>query len=454
MRVPFQAQQSLDFLPPVHSTPRTQRYAAFHRILGADLTILDAVQADLMQGLRNPLTGRKGLTAEQVLRFMVVKQVENLSYRELAEQVSDSATLRRFCLLGDAPCPSFKTLNDNIKRLRPETLEKVNQKLLQSAREEGIEKGEKYRVDCTGVETNVHYPTDNSLIWDCVRVATRLAQNARKEVLPELQFPDHQRAVKKLHFRIVNTKGRNAGEKRKQAYRRLFRYGHQVIKNLNNLHQSLNNAIEINVRIMVLRTKVERFLDLFVKVISQAERRLLHGEKVPANEKILSVFEVHTDIIEKGDREPVFGHKICLATGKSGLVFDCLMPEGNPADSTLFLDMLERHVTSYGEAPRKCAADGGFASGENVEKAREMGVDDVLFTKGKGRGAKPLRSVKSDWVARQLARFRAGIEGNISTLKRKLGLSRCTWKGWESFRSYVWACIIGYNLKVMALALS
>ena len=168
-----------------------------------------------------------------------------------------------------------------------------------------------------------------------------------------------------------------------------------------------------------------------------------------AEEKIFSIFEEHTDIIKKGGRQPVFGHKIFLTCGPSSLICNCEVLPGNPADVGQLQPLLETHHQVYGRYPRQIAADRGFYSGPNLEwaKARE-GLKDAAFDRN--ASMKILDMVRSSWISKQLRRFRAGIEGCISRLKRVFGLDRCTWKGWEHFQQYVQASVVSYNLLVLA----
>ena len=175
---------------------------------------------------------------------------------------------------------------------------------------------------------------------------------------------------------------------------------------------------------------------------------MIDGEKVSASEKVVSFFEDHTDIIVKDKRETRFGHKIFLAGGVSGMILGCSIARGNPADSDMFPLMVERQKEIYGRAPRQVAADGGFASVDNLLSAKGHGVKDVCFSKK--RGISVLDMVKSNWVYKRLRNFRAGIEANISVLKRSYGLYRCNWHGWAGFQQYVWSSVVSYNLLVMA----
>jgi IS5 family transposase len=182
--------------------------------------------------------------------------------------------------------------------------------------------------------------------------------------------------------------------------------------------------------------------------MEQTQRRVLGGEKVPASEKLVSLFEPHTDIIVKDRRDTLYGHKIFVTGGASGLILDCTVEAGNPADSSMALPMLQRQEALYGRPPRQAAMDGGFASKDNLDAAKALGVEDVCFQKK--RGLKVSEMTRSSWVYKRLRDFRAGIEGLISFLKRAFGLDRCLWRGAESFASYVQASVLTANLLTLA----
>jgi IS5 family transposase len=197
-----------------------------------------------------------------------------------------------------------------------------------------------------------------------------------------------------------------------------------------------------------LAAELRHYVDLARQVENQTIRRLWLGEHVPAQEKIVSIFEPHTDVIIKDRREVLYGHKLCLATGASGLVLDCRIEDGNPADATLAVEMVERQHDIFDRVPRQVAFDGGFASKANLARLKELGVKDVMFSKKRGLRVEDM--TKSRGVYRRLRRFRAGVEAGISFLKRCFGLDRCTWRSLRSFKAYTWASIVSANLLVLA----
>ena len=196
------------------------------------------------------------------------------------------------------------------------------------------------------------------------------------------------------------------------------------------------------------QAQLRHYQPLIERIIAQTERRVLAGEAVPAGEKLVSLFEPHADIIVKGSRDVDYGHKLNLTTGRSGLILDLVIEAGNPADSERLLPMLERHIAFYGQAPRQAAADGGYASRDNLSGAKACGIRDMAFHKKCGLKIEDM--VKSRWVYRKLRNFRAGIEAGISCLKRAYGLGRCTWRGLDHFKAYVWSSVVAYNLALFA----
>jgi transposase, IS5 family len=423
--------------------------AVFSEILDATPKMLDLVYADLTRVSRKD-TGREGMTAEQVLRCVALKQYRNLSYEELAFHLEDSKAFRAFARLEMGQYPSSSSLQENIKPLSEETWEAVHLCLMQYALETGIESGRKVRIDSTVVESNIHDPSDSTLLWDGIRVITRwLEEGHALAPSPDYRYCDHCRVVKKRLMVILNAKKE---EDRISAYRDMTHYAGKVIGYAKEAIPALQAyqaaGLGDMMTAMNLATQLKRAVGLLEKVSNQTERRVFRNEKVPVADKVVSFFEDHTDIIVKKRRDTQFGHKIFLTGGKSNLILDCLIAKGNPADSDQYIPMLERHKKAFSKMPRQVSADGGFASKDNLKDAKELGVKDAAFAKK--RGLSVIDMAKSSWVYKKLRNFRAGIEANISTLKRAFGLDRCTWKGWEGFKQYVWSSIFAYNLQVIA----
>lgn len=439
-----------------HTIPRTQigrELAAMSKVLVEMPRIYEVAYQDLI-GLKDAETGRIGMNAEQVVRAAILKQYRSLSYQELAFHLDDSASFRAFARLSRGQHPSTSTLQENIKALSAETWEQIQGIIIQYAAAKGIEKGRTIRVDSTATETDIHYPTDSELLRDAMGAITRLLIEGKQlSPVPGYGYTDHRRVVKKRALKIHNSKKESEREK---CYRDLLQIAAQVkgyaVGAIAMLWVYSSPDAEQVVCARMLADELERLVGLLERVADQARRRVIEGEKVPAGEKVVSIFECHTDIIEKGNRETVYGHKLFVAGGQSGLMLDCVIQRGNPADSNLFIPLLERQEKLFQRVPRQVAADGGFASKDNLRQAKQLGVADVSFSKR--RGLSVLDMVKSSWVYKKLRNFRAGIEAGISTLKRAFGLTRCTWSGWDGFCQYVRSAIVAYNVMLLARLLS
>lgn len=434
-------------MPDAGDHPQAVELENISRILDANPTICDLAMQDICKVSKGERkSGANGMTAEQVVRAAIVKQMFNFSYKELAFHIVDSKSLRRFMHIGIAD-KGFKksTLNNNIKALSPQTWEAINGQLVQYAAEEKIEKAREVRIDCTVVESNIHQPTDSSLLWDSVRVLTRLLHRAKEDYGLRILFQDHSRRAKRRLLGIMNSRSK---KDRKRKYADLIKVTDKTITYAHKAIEAIDKVASTGNGLMLLRLDLNQYSQLARRVVDQTQRRVLLGENIPATDKVVSLFEAHTDIIVKDRRDTFFGHKICLAGGASNLIVDCLIVDGNPADSNLTVEMLDRQKELYGRYPLKVALDGGFASKDNLNKAKEKQIKDVCFAKKRSLEVEDM--CRSQWVYNRLRRFRAGIESGISWVKRCFGMTRCTWKGLRSFKSYVWASIVSANLLTLA----
>jgi len=322
-------------------------------------------------------------------------------------------------------------LQRTISALRSETWEAVNRALVASAKQEKLETGAVVRIDSTVTTALMHHPSDSALLWDAVRVMSRLLRQAAK--LPgaaAIRWHDRRRLAKRCAVDIQYSRGKDT---RCRLYRKLIAATHATRAALQRAATRLSARAGIVVEHW--RAQVDHYLPLIARILDQSERRVLHGQAVPAREKLVSLFEPHADIIVKGGRDVQYGHKLNLVTGKSGLILDLVIETGNPADAERFLPMLDRHIAHCGTPPRQMAADGSYASRDNLDQAKARGVSDVAFHKKRGLAVADM--AKSAWVYRRLRNFRAGIEAGISCFKRAYGGGRCTWRGLDHFKAYV-----------------
>lgn len=436
--------------------------AIISELLDSETRIAALAEQDLLLSCRkNARTGRPGLTGDQVIRIALARQMNTWTYAELAFHLADSVSYRSFCRVGAlSATPSKSALAANLRKLRPGTLHQINQLIVTSVAAGQIESGRTVRIDSTVIEGWVHAPTDSSLLFDGIRVLLRLLRRAEHLT----GFKAYHRHLKRAKRRLMEIQhsAPQATRARRTAYRDLITlaeatagYAACAIEELSAHVQARSFTSEkaplakpLIKPLIKLHRQLAHYLSLLERVISQATRRVLDGDSVPATEKVVSLFESHTDVIVKDRRETYYGHKIFLTGGTSGLILDCAITKGNPADSSWAVPMLKRQRSLYGRAPRQASFDGGFASKDNLTQAKALGVSDVCFAKR--RGLAVLDMVKSSWVYRKLRAFRAGIESVISLLKRAFGLDRCTWKGATGFVSYVRLGVLTANLLTLA----
>ena len=425
------------------SHPGAEELVAMSRALDANLGVLKRVRQDLLRKQKaDARKGREGMSAEQVVRAALIKQMFSFSYSELSFHLGDSNQLRGFCRLPpSAKTPMKSALQSNIGSLRAETWESINQAIVLYAGVCKVERGDWMRTDTTVVESNIHHPLDSTLLWDGVRVLTRIMLRAHDEY--GTTRTNYQRRAKRRSIAILNA-GRM--DRRVPLYKDLLKVTRKTMRAAEAAAEELAERGAV-----VYATQLDHFLSLVKRVIDQTERRVLRGESVPAAEKIVSIFEPHTDIIRKDRRDTYYGHKVTLSTGRSGMVLDLVIEKGNPADSTLAVRSAERHAALFGSPPERAAFDGGFASKANLEALQSAGTREASFSKPAGVPVDKMTSTPR--VRRMLKRFRAGIEATVSFLKRSFGLSRCTWTGLPRFRAYTWCSTVAHNLLTLARAL-
>jgi IS5 family transposase len=394
-------------------------------------------------------TGAEGLTAEQIVRLGVLRTRFDLSYRELSDWTGDSLSVRAFLELAPGKKVSKSAIQKNLKRVSESTWVKLNDCLKLFAAQEGIEDGKAVRGDTTTTKANVHFPTDASLLCDGVRVLTRAMNRLKAWVGAPIESSDHHRRAKKKLYKINNTRKERV---RHECYLELIRvtrmtleYAEKALEMLKGFNPSSQDSL---VTLMALEAQLKHYIPLVKQVIEQAHRRIVKGEKLPANEKLFSIFEPETDIIVKGQRDIVFGHKVLIATGKSSLILQLSTLDGNPADSSLVETVIEEHKKSYGSAPRDMAFDGGFASTANRDLAKLAKVENITFSKN---GSMPLESLMSSPKKHgMLMRFRAGVEGCISFFKRIFGATKILDRTKKTFAATLQCAAVAYNLTLLA----
>jgi len=418
-------------------------FGVIDTILEAHPEIIKSAEADVTAGTKNTGFGRQDTpSVEQIVRAAIYKELRGLDYRALAEAQYDSRMFQQFVKVDPEAPYSFQVYQKYISRIKTETLSRMMIALNKVAVDEGLEDLKDFREDSTVVETNIHYPTNNNLVWDCIKTSGRLLEQLSQEV-SALEVTDYRSEAKETYYKINVTRG---ADKRAELFQKQLKTFTLAIEQTTKAVKK-KSANGVNLKAAALYAEIERLLPLMTKVYSMTERKEVLGEQVPVDEKLFSIYELHTDIIVKGARETKFGHKVNLGTGKSNLILTCEVEEGNPADSTLFTEPLESMKSDYGQYPESVVTDGGFASLKNLKWAQEReGIKNIVFNKVVGS----LKSIATSLdMETKLKRWRSGIEAVISNLKRGFNIRRCVWKGWEHFKQKVYWSIIGYNIRVM-----
>src|ERR1700732_3671428 len=434
--------------------PQLQAIADF---LDDQKEMIERVRRDLVRGLKKPGSGRRGLTPQQILRALILMRRKNWDYRELRERIADGLMLRQFADFYCDPVPKHDAFGRGFNRLTPETLKAINDLVVQAAVDLGLEDGTKLRVDTTVVQTDIHHPTDNTLLWDVVRVVTRLVGRLGK-ALKQRRIKgcrDRTRSARRRMYEIQRMTTRQRNEAQTGTYRELIGIVEEVAESARMVLEKTSKArgkdMLADIAIEDIRKDIEHYCALGSHVIDQARRRVLDGEQVPNAEKIYSIFEPHTDLIKRGTvRTPVeFGHKVFLAESAKGLITQYEVLKGNPSDEVHVAPSLKRHRRSFGRAPELYASDRGFFSEQNVTACVHGAVTTVCIPQRGGSKTPQRQSYERSAAFKQGQRFRAGIEGRISVLMRGRGMKRCRAEGAERFALFVAAAVLANNLMII-----
>jgi len=441
------------------------RYEKISEILDQNPKIKNLVHRDLKKALTGNDRygpGRDSKCAsDTVLRIIVCMIIEGLSFRKVVIRIDDSKYLRYFVRIYGGQMIGYSRLNTLTNAIRPKTWKKINRALAQAGVEAGLIDGARLRLDTTAYETNIHWPTDSGLLWDTYRVLCRLVNTARA-VDPEAASDKrlHPKRAKRLHSKISRrlAKKQNVSEEARGLYNSLI----QLVEGLldwvpvvgDRLREGLAEDAYDLMDAMVAEAvvaQIEHFHALGLKVADQARRRVLDGEKVANDEKVLSIFEPHTEILIRGKAgKPIeFGHMIAIQQVENKFITDYEVFDRKPIDHTLVDPALESHRELSGENPAEFSADRGFY--ESMDKIRELEEEIEVVSIGKKGTRTDEETERETSTGFKLAqKFRAGVEGSISFLKRGLGMTRCLNKGWEHYVATVGATVFAHNLLVLA----
>ncbi len=406
--------------------------------------MLDLVQQCL--AARSPAsarTGRSGMAPDRLLRCCVMKHLKGWSFRDLERELRSNLVYRRFTRFDAEATPDFTTFSRTFALLSPKITEQIHQRVVGLAREQGVAHGRKLRTDTSVVESNVHYPTDSSLLGDGIRVLSRSLQRIAVECKDgALNVVHHGRAVK---YRLLEI-GRAAKcltqanqQRMRDSYQKLLALTRGVVRQARDVVQRWAKG---RLKVVGKRLRVE----VVEQVITQTKERVLGGDN-NVEGKVLSLFEVHTEVIRKGKahKPNEFGRLVRIDEVENGIVSGYQVLAGNPADTAAWMPALEQHQACFGQAPEMASGDRGFFSAKNERAAQALGVKKVALPARGRLTDKRAKQQKGRWFRRGL-RWRAGSEATISTLKHPFSMLRATYKGEPGFQRYVGWCVITKNL--------
>jgi IS5 family transposase len=427
-----------------------------------DDVLFQAIKHDLSRRFpRTSSFGRPSTPVEVILRMLIVKHLYDWSYEQVEHWVSDSLVLRQFCRVYAERVPDDTTLLRWANLIRPATLQRLLDHVVQMARRRHVTRGRKLRLDSTVVETNIHYPVDSTLLADGVRVLTRTIQRAKPILHDTVErartlFRNRTRSVRRVTKQLIDAARRRseqAAQEVQDCYQHLLALTQQVVAQAEQVQQHLQTHPQQPTEGTAQRLveTLQTFLPRVKQVIDQTMRRVMQGEKVSAGEKLLSIFEAHTAIIRKGKagKPTEFGRVLWLGESEGGIITQARILEGNPDDASEFIPSLDVHCEQFGRPPKLVAGDGKLATATNEQAAQQRGVARVVLPRPGRKTPTRLAHERQGWFRRG-RNWRAGIEGRISGLKRRHGLDSCGYHGHEGMERWVGWGVIAHDLRMIA----
>lgn len=468
MRPKMNSQSEFSFQPSTLQITSAYyaKYDGISMVLDEHPEIIDAVHGDLTAVLeeevvRDQRGAKYKFTSDTILRILLCQIIEGQSLRQIIIRIDDSNFLRHFVRICNGPMIDFTAFCRLRNCIRPETWKQVNGLLAQAAVREGLIEGEKLRIDTTAVETNIHWPTDSSLLWDTYRTLARYIERIRE--IDPVVVGDRRvllRKVKKLQQRIARKASRNpkSAEALKPLYLKLFGRVENILQWSGEIAELLGRKIAghqygpiVQATLEFCRKDLLHFEALGNKVLDQACRRIILQETVPNEEKIFSIFEPHTELLKRGkaDKPIEFGHMIQIQQVEAKFITDYEVFDKKPVEYELLESSIQRHKELFGNHPDQLSADKGYY--ESMEQITRLSKSiEVVAIAKKGKRTQEQTERETDPAFRHAQRFRAGVEGTISFLKRVLGLFRCYSKGWEHYAAMVGATVLAHNLLILA----
>jgi len=434
------------------------------QVLDDEQLINPVYEALLKRRPKSRTRGRRGVAAEIVLRMMLLKHIRNWSFEDLEREVRPNLLYREFTRVGSGKVPDAKTLGRQAQALGPEVVEQIHRRMVELAVESKVVQGRKLRVDTTVVETNIHYPTDSSLLGDGDRVLTRLMKKVTAIAgTVGTKLRNRMRSVQRRVAEIARasrTKGEKGQQKIEPLYRKLLGITGRVLGQAKRFSGEIASGVKRSGDVLQqaalegLKREIDDMVEIVRKVVHQTKARVFGGD-THVESKILSVFETSTEVIRKGkaSKPTEFGKMVKIQEAENQIVIDYEVYDEKPSDSDLLIPSIEAHQTRMGRTPDLAVADAGFYSANNVAKAEEMGVKRVSVPNRSTKSPVRRQYQKQRWFKKG-QKWRTGCEGRISLLKRRHGLRRSLYKKDAGMKRWVGLGVIADNLINLGRALA
>jgi IS5 family transposase len=448
-----------DLVELARRTPKFRQLHDLLQVVCADARVQLAVRHDLVPWRTRAATrGAPALAANVTICVAVVRRLMSWSYRTTMQELNVNAGWRWVCQLYLERVPNFRTIQEREAKLKPKTIRLIHEVVVEWGTRLDVTQAKKLRLDGSVTETNIHYPTDSGLLDDAARVLSRLVKPARHLLQPrsaadKIWFRDRHRQAHHLArdiSRLSRSKAKNTAKSSRKLYKRLL----VVVQAL------LQQVAEIQPRLRKLQdpaadgwyAELDHYLPLVEQVIAQTQQRVLHGKPAAASDKVLSLFEPHTALICRGKAKPKeteFGRKIWYAEVDGGLISEYRLLKGNPDEAQFFVPSLQQHCQMFGKPPEEVCGDRGIHSPENEQQARALGVRHVSLPQPGYKSDRRRDHERQPWF-RAAQRFRNGIEGRISQLRRARHLDRCLAHGEVGMERWIGWGVIANNLATIA----
>jgi IS5 family transposase len=426
-----------------------------------DDQLLEIIQEELNKRCKKSKTrGRPSTTAEVVLRMLLLKHMRGWSYADVTREVRANLVYREFTAVGGGKVPDDKTMGRLARQLGPEAIEKLHRRTVAISMEKEVVAGRRMRVDTTVVETNIHYPTDSTLMGDGVRVLTRVMKKVAAAVGEAgAEFRDRSRTVKRRILEIAyaaRNKSEKGQQKMKIAYGKLLEATSRVVGQAKTISGAIATQLEQDGQAALQKAKqqLDEMIPRVQQVMKQTRERVLGGNTRVSN-KLLSVFEPDTEVIRKGkaSKPTEFGKMVKIQEAENQIVTHYEVFDQRPSDSDLLTPSIEKHKELLHRVPDLTAADAGFFSAANEAAAKELGVKRVAVPSRSTKSEKRKQEQKKRWF-KKAQKWRTGCEGRISVLKRRHGLNRSRYKGTSGMKRWVGLGVIADNMINIGLHLA